>query len=89
MASTVKWHNGQKHPTVVTGMRNLPKKAVRWWGTAAVYLATGEKVESRWNSKGPITVEQAKLAMYEVVKDLVASIQGDEATDAHYVMQCR
>lgn len=89
MASTVKWRNGEKHPTVVTGMRNLPKRPVPWWGTAVVYLNDGSKSEASWKSRGPITVEQAKLAMHEVVQELVSEVGAEEGSDASYIMQCR
>lgn len=89
MASTVKWRNGEKHPTVITGMRNLPKRPVKWWGNAVVYLCDGSKAEASWNSRGPITVEQAQLAMHEVVQQLVTDVGAEEGIDASYTMQCR
>lgn len=89
MASVVKWRNGEKHPSVVTGMRNLPKRPVPWWGTATLYLKDGSKIESRWNSRGPITVEQAKLAMHQVVSELVLEVNAEDGVDACYIMQCR
>lgn len=76
-------------PVVMTGTRNLPKKPVRWWGTAVIYLKDGGRTESSWNSKGPVTVEQAQLAMHAVVQEMVKEVENDEAVDAGFVMQCR
>lgn len=80
-------------PVVVTGMKNLPKKPVRWWGAAVFYMKDGSRAEANWNSRGPMTIEQAQLAMRAVVDQLVADIRKeqafDDAVDAGYVMQCR
>lgn len=76
-------------PVVQTGVKNLPKKPVRWWGAAVIYLADGTRSEANWFSKGPMTVEQAQLAMHAVVEELVKDVEQDEAVDAGFVMQCR
>lgn len=76
-------------PVVTTGVKNLPKKPVRWWGAAVIYLKDGTRTEASWFSKGPMTVDQAKLAMHEVVEQLAKEVENDEAVDAGFVMQCR
>ena len=54
-----------------------------------IYLADGTYSEHTWHSKGPMTVEQARLAMHAVVEQLVKDVEQDEAVDAGFVMQCR
>lgn len=76
-------------PVVVTGVRNLPKKPVRWWGTAVIYLRDGGRTETSWNSRGAMTVEQARLAMVAAVEQMVKEVDKDEAVDSGFVMQCR
>ena len=73
--ATVTWHNGMQRPVITPGLRYLPKKPVRWWGSAVVYLADGSRIESDWRSHGPMTTEQARIAMQEVVKQMISEIQ--------------
>lgn len=76
-------------PVVTTGVKNLPRKPVVWWGAAVIYMKDGSYTEANWHSKGPMTVEQAQLAMHAVVKELVDEVNNDDAVDAGFVMQCR
>lgn len=89
MGSTVVWRDGMDRPVVKTGVRNLPKKPVPWWGTAVVYLADGSRIETEWHSRGKMTCEQAREAMHAAVKDMIADIKDDVSVDAGFVMQCR
>lgn len=90
MGSVIRWRDGQKHPEVVTGLRNLPKKPVRWWGSAVIFLRDGSRIESNWNSRGAITVDEAREAMRAVAKDLIAELDDPEdAIDSGFVMNCR
>lgn len=89
MASTVIWRDGMASPEVSTGLKNLPKKPVIWWGSAVVYLKDGTRSESTWRARKPMTTDQAKEAMRAVVKDLISDIDKDLAVDSGFIMQCR
>lgn len=90
MASVVRWRDGQPHPEVLTKVRNLPKKPVRWWGSAFIILRDGGRIESDWKIRGDITVDQARDAMRAVAKDMIADLENpDDAIDSGFTMQCR
>lgn len=90
MASVVRWRDGMLYPEVLTRLRNLPKKPVRWWGSAFIILRDGSRIESDWRSRGDITVEQAREAMRVVARDMIADLENpDDAVDSGFVMHCR
>lgn len=90
VGSFIRWRDGQKHPEVVTGVRNLPKKPVIWWGSAVIFLRDDSRIESDWRSRGPITVVQAKDAIRAVARDMIADLTNpDDAIDSGFVMHCR
>lgn len=90
MGSLIRWRDGQKHPEVVTGLRNLPKKPVKWWGSAVIFLRDGSSIQSDWRSRGAITVDDAREAIRAVAKDMIADLDDpSDAIDSGFMMQCR
>ncbi|AEY69635.1 hypothetical protein PEp14_00046 [Erwinia phage PEp14] len=90
MAVTVTWRDGWKHPIVTPSLRQLPRKAVVWWGDAVIYMKDGSRLESSWHSRRPISAEQAKEAMRAVAADMIADLENpDDAVDSGFVMKCR
>lgn len=89
MSSRIIWRNPQTEPTCTTGLHNLPRKPVIWWGSAYVIRPDGEKDTISWHSKKPMTTAQAKETIKLVVAEMLAESDQQLAIDAGFDINCR
>lgn len=88
MSARVDWHNemASHHPRV-TG--KLPKKPVVWIGEIWLTLPTGEKDIRAWRSNQPMSTEQAKTVLGQLLGRLIGEHGKDSAVSSGFWCKSR
>lgn len=70
MSALIKWDN--RMPTVYPMTKGrLPKKPVVWMGAIWLQIPGGELDTRSWRSNGPITCEQARTVLDQLLTALI------------------
>lgn len=88
MSAQIVWRHGMKslHPQV-TG--RLPRKPVIWFGEIFLRMPDGEKDTRAWRSNQPMTTEQARTVLNQLLKSLINEHGKDEPIDSGFWCRSR
>lgn len=88
MSARVDWHNEMEslHPRV-TG--RLPRRPVVWFGEIWLTLPSGEKDIRAWRSNQPMSTDQAKTVLGQLLDRLIGEHGKDSAVSSGFFCKSR
>lgn len=88
MSAQIRWSNSMvDRAPIVLG--RLPKKPVIWFGEIYLTMPDGEKDIRAWKSKQPMTCENAKTVLGQLLDMLIGEHGKDSAIDSGFWLKSR
>jgi len=88
MSARVEWNNHMKTTNPMT-TGQLPKKPVIWRGEVFLQLPGGIKDVRQWISRQPMTTDQARVVLGQLLNQLIGEHGKDSAVHSGFVAVSR
>lgn len=88
MSARIEW-SSEMHNTLPRTIGRLPRKAVVWIGEIWLTLPSGEKDIRSWRSNQPITTDQARTVLGQLLTSLINEHGKDSAVSSGFFCKSR
>lgn len=88
MSARIEWHNGMPTTYPMTRGR-LPRKPVVWIGEVWLQLPGGERDIRAWRSNQPLSQDQARTVLQQLLASLIGEHGKDTAVNSGFWCKSR